>query len=323
MPHVIFEGVHYPIRATETILDGLIEGGADVAYSCRRGNCHTCMLQTTPAAVSQLTPNRLPESLKSAGMFLPCVTRCTVPLELRRPDWSTCFVEGLVAKKEPLANGAVRIAIDGPPQWQWRVGQYVEVQTPRGERSSYSISSVRVLDYYLDIYVTRRASDPVSDWIIDELGVHDGVHFRGPMGTCYYRADLQHTPLGVCSVGTGSATALAFIREAKFLEHRAPLTLMYAEDGMAAGLDDQLQELAADWPAFQFTSYCANTTVETHRVNDGYHVAFEELPPSAALFFFGDAPSVGAMRAAALAHGVKESSIHWGALQESRSPVGT
>jgi CDP-4-dehydro-6-deoxyglucose reductase, E3 len=312
MPHVIYKGIHYPIRSSETILDGLLAGGADARYSCRRGSCHACLLQGDPALVSQLSKNRLPQSLRSAGMFLPCVTYCDFPLELRQPDWSTCFVEAMVAKKELLAGGLVRLSIDVPPQWQWNAGQYVYLRAPSGEARPYSIASVRALDYYLELHVQRYEDGQVSRWVADELKLYDVVHIRGPLGNCHYRPVLRQTPLLLLATGNGAGAALGVAREARLHGHESSLQLLHGvRDAAGLYLAEPLRELADGWPSFSFTCCCPEGTPRPNvlpgRITD---VAFTIDRSNSALFLFGNPAMVNEAERLALNQGMPQTSVH-------------
>lgn len=292
MPHVIYKGIHYPIRATETILDGLIAGGADVRYSCRRGSCHTCLLQADPALVGQLPNNCLPESLRAAGMFLPCVTRCSTALELHAPDWSTCFVQGVVAKKEFLADDVVRLVIDAPPQLHWHAGQYVDLRSPTGAARAYSIASVRPLDYYLELLIQVRAGGLVSGWVADALARYDVVHLRGPVGRSYAQLDSKQTPLVLVTTRAGVGASLAVAREAKLYGLEAPVRLIYAESDPARLLMvDQLHELERDWSHFSFTR-CDTVSGEEVSEAGAQLVSMQGSSTSWALMLFGDPTTV-------------------------------
>lgn len=312
MPHVIYKGIHYPIRPTETVLDGLIEGGADVRSSCRRGSCHTCLLQTDPKLVERLPKNRLPESLRAAGMFLPCITYCDRPMELQPPDWSTCFVDGVVAKKERLADGIVRLVLDVPPQWQWSAGQYVYLQGPNGESRPYSIASVRALDYYMELHVQRYEQGVVSRWAADDLRVHDVVRFRGPLGDCHYRSDSNQTPLLLLCTGTGAGAALAVAREAKLYGHQRSVQLVHGvRDEARLYLTRSMRELAANWPLFGFTCCCSGITNDSDVVRGHVtDVAFSTSRLGETLFLFGSPRMVGTAQERAEAQGIPRQSIH-------------
>lgn len=182
MPLVTYRGVEYPVSTEENLLEGLIDGQAPVVFSCRKGSCRTCMLQTAPENLSKLSTNRLPQNFRDAGMFLPCITRCLNSLEVQSPDWTTCFVEALVVQKEQLEDGSVRVTLEPPLAFNWGEGQAVELRSDTGSASRYAIVSHRTRDYYLELLVPRTANDPVCRWVAEVLRAKDCVYVRGPLG---------------------------------------------------------------------------------------------------------------------------------------------
>lgn len=314
MPHVTYLGVDYPVGSDETILDALIEGGAKVRYSCRRGSCHTCLLQGDPNQVRQLGKNYLPESLKAAGMFLPCSTRTTTSLTVYPPNWSSCFVQGVVAKKEQLAGNILKLVLDTPPQLQWSAGQYVYLRTRDGAVRPYSIASVRALDYYMELHIQVLENGRVSRWAADELRVHDTVEFRGPLGKSHYTTDLAHTPLWLLGTGSGGGALLAIAREAKLLGHAAPIRMFHgARDATRFYLTRPLSELQKSWNDFNFQLCLSGARPADPNVRSGHvqTVAWAANPDlrGDAVFLFGNPAMVSDAAARARALACAETSV--------------
>lgn len=314
MPHVTYLGVDYPVGSDETILDALIEGGAKVRYSCRRGSCHTCLLQGDPNQVRQLGKNYLPESLKAAGMFLPCSARTTTSLTVYPPDWSSCFVQGVVAKKEPLAGDVLRLVIDTPPQLQWSAGQYVFLRGRDGAVRPYSIASVRALDYYMDLHIRVLDDGCVSRWAADELRVFDTVEFRGPLGKSHYTSALNQTQLWLLGTGSGVGALLAIAREARLLGHRAPIRLFHgARDAAHLYATTLLSELQASSGDFNFEQCLTGSAPPPAGTQQGHvqSVAWRDNPDlhADAVFLFGNSNMVTEASTLAHALGCPEGSL--------------
>ena len=104
-----FERRVYRVREGETVLAALLRGGADVASSCRKGSCHTCMLQVTEGDAPAASRARLSPELQAAGAFLPCVAECSGRLVAKRLDLSTTFRSFLVDKKDLLSADVLRL----------------------------------------------------------------------------------------------------------------------------------------------------------------------------------------------------------------------
>ncbi len=253
MPIVTYEGCDYPLSADENMLDGMVQGGAPVVYSCRRGSCRTCTLQTDAQSVELLGNNPLPRNLREAGMFLPCVTRCATSLEVRRPDWTTCFVEGLVVKKEFLEVDLLRLTLEPPLQFLWHAGQYVELRSPAGDVRPYAAASVRASDYYLELLIQCRAGGAVSRWLANDLRVNDIVYLRGALGNCYYTKTLQSSDLLLLGSEVGVGSLLAIAREAQKNGHTRRVELFsHAATPPTSYLASELTRLQSEWPHFSY-----------------------------------------------------------------------
>ncbi len=301
MPIVTFEGFDYPLSADENMLDGMIQGGAPVLYSCRRGSCRTCTLQTDTQSVELLRNNPLPSNLREAGMFLPCVARCTTSLEVRRPDWTTCFVEGLVAKKEFLEAEILRLTIEPPLQFVWHAGQYVELRSPDGDVRPYAAASVRASDYYLELLVQCRAQGAVSSWLANDLQVNDIVYLRGPLGNCHYTKTLQSSDLLLLTSGVGVGSLLAIAREAQKSGHARRVELFsHAATPPPRYLASELTRLQSEWSQFSF-AHIASAIDGTDEAAEAWWPGHRDLSETA-VFIFGEPGSVERDTSLAMQH---------------------
>lgn len=298
MPHITYEGVEYPISGDENILEGLIQGGAPVLYSCRRGSCRTCTLQTDAQSAELLRNNRLPKNLREAGMFLPCIARCSESLQARRPDWTTCFVEGLVAKKEVLDGDTVRLTLEPPLPFVWHAGQYVELRSPAGDTRPYATASVRASDYYLELLIQRRAGGAVSTWIAEDLRANDIVYFRGALGSTHYSKALHDCDLLLVGNGVSVGSLLAIAREARLNGHSRRVELLW-NDGAAPpqNVTSDLARLQSEWPLFSHTPVAPNTIDEATPWSEGRAL------DATAVFLFGDPRTVERNASIAMQHG--------------------
>lgn len=60
------------LRDDETLLDGLLRTGHDVAYQCKSGYCGTCRLRLISGKVSY---TQMPMAYIATGEILPCCCR--------------------------------------------------------------------------------------------------------------------------------------------------------------------------------------------------------------------------------------------------------
>jgi ferredoxin len=66
-------GKDYEVQQGETVLTTLIRNGLQPPYSCRRGNCMTCISQVISGEVPERSQNVLLKWQKEKNLFLACV----------------------------------------------------------------------------------------------------------------------------------------------------------------------------------------------------------------------------------------------------------
>jgi len=70
--HVSYNGKIFPLKEGETVLDCLLREGQGVAYSCRAGVCHSCMMKMPSGTIPPEAQEGLKPALKQQGFFLAC-----------------------------------------------------------------------------------------------------------------------------------------------------------------------------------------------------------------------------------------------------------
>ena len=76
------------VRPGETLLDACLRQGVALAFSCRGGTCHTCLMRCTAGTVPERAQRGLGAALQAKGYFLPCL----------------CVPEGDLSVEPPLAS---------------------------------------------------------------------------------------------------------------------------------------------------------------------------------------------------------------------------
>jgi ferredoxin len=70
--HVSYNGKTFPLKEGETVLDCLLREGQGVAYSCRAGVCHSCIMKMPSGTIPPEAQEGLKPALKQQGFFLAC-----------------------------------------------------------------------------------------------------------------------------------------------------------------------------------------------------------------------------------------------------------
>lgn len=70
--HVSYNGKNFVLGRGESVLDCLLRAGQGVAYSCRAGVCHSCMMRMPAGKIPPRAQESLSQSIKQQGFFLAC-----------------------------------------------------------------------------------------------------------------------------------------------------------------------------------------------------------------------------------------------------------
>ena len=230
----------------------MLAGGADLYFSCRKGTCHSCILEVSSGDPGEDALRTLPDHLKAQGCFLPCL--CTAPENVvaRRPDPTLLATPAVLVERAEVAPGIWRLLLETETVWQWQAGQYLSVAAPSGAVRSYSITS-RPDDYFLELHVRHYPGGAVSEWLVRDLPEGGALMLTGPAGRFHYRAEMAGRPLLLVANGTGGGVIRAIAADALLQGHAAPIHLVHvARDAGGHYLDAGLQELAAAHPNFTF-----------------------------------------------------------------------
>ena len=212
-------------RDGESVLDALIRSGSDVAFSCKKGSCHVCLLRAvhgTPDAESQ---SDLRASLRERGYFLPCQMRGPGDLTVERPRSEDLSTQAWVIEKDRLAPDVVRLRLELGAAFTWLPGQFVNLRRADGIVRSYSSASCPEQDYYLDLHIRHDPQGVMSHWIYSDLKVGAEIEIQGPYGSCHYHADEPERSLIMVSGGTGLGPLYAISRDALHKGHRGQIFL--------------------------------------------------------------------------------------------------
>jgi CDP-4-dehydro-6-deoxyglucose reductase, E3 len=227
MTVVEYDGDRYRIREGESVLDALIRGGASIAFSCRSGACHVCMMRVIRGELDQGARRRLRPELVETGHFLPCCTHPAGDLVIDQPSLALLRMSALVTGHLKPCDDLLMMQLEPEYQLSWRPGQYVDVVRGDGLARSYSIASVAEEDYYLTLHVARSGPSGVSAWLHDRVREGDELQIQGPMGDCVYDPADAERPLVLVGTGTGLAPLYGILRDALRQGHTGPVELYH------------------------------------------------------------------------------------------------
>lgn len=241
-----YKGVTYKTVPGEPALNALLRQGAPVQFSCRKGSCRSCMLQATSGDPGNQSRQTLSEDMQALGFFLPCCATDVRAVDAVDPDLSLCSNEAMVADKQSLPGGIIRLQLELGSTLDWKAGQQIELANPQGDTRSYSIVS-RTDDYFLELHIRHIQGGAVSGWVAETLNVGDMVRFFGPSGNFTYDGTVSNQQLLLIGTGTAGGVLLGIARDALARGHTAPIHIYHgAATEAELYLGDDLDRLAKD-----------------------------------------------------------------------------
>ena len=304
-----YEDATYEVRDGRSALEAMLAGGANIVFSCRKGTCHSCMLEAVSGDPGEAAQERLPENLRAQGAFLPCMATDPCEVEARLPDRTKFLTRAMLADRQHLGDNIYKILLEPEVVITWHPGQFISLRGPNDALRSYSLVS-REDDYFLEIHVRHFPDGAVSDWLITKTEVGDTVEFTGPIGNCFYKgADHRRMPLMLVGTGVGLGALYGIARDALGQDHTLPVTLFHGtRDTDGQILESELATLAEQYPNFTYHRSTSRAGAY-QRVTDVTFDGSEDLSRHT-LFLCGAADAVEAARIAALRQGAQFENIN-------------
>ncbi len=243
---------HFTVSGDETILDGALREGFNIAYGCRNGACGSCKGKLLDGSVDYGSYNNsaLLEAEKKNGYALFCQAKplTDVTIECREisaiKDIQVRTLPCRVQKLERLAPDVMMIHLRLPAneRLQFLAGQYIDILTKSGLRRSLSIANAPHDDDVLQLHL-RNYGGPFSKYVFETLKEKDILRLEGPLGTFFLRED-NDKPMILLASGTGFAPIKAIIEHAIHKKSQRPMTLYW---GCRVRADLYLHALAEGW----------------------------------------------------------------------------
>jgi CDP-4-dehydro-6-deoxyglucose reductase len=250
-------GHRYEVQEGCSILQGGLDAGHMLPYSCRSGVCRTCRGTVLEGKVDygMVHDTYLPESDKAKGYALLCQARplSDLVIEVRevqglRPRIIPCRVERLEKPTRDVAIVGLRLPMN--ENFRFLAGQYIDVLLKDAKRRSYSLATrpdpggVTALE----IHVRHTPGGLFTDHVFGQLKVRDLLRFEGPLGSFYLREDSDK-PIVMVASGTGFAPIKAICEHALEKKIDRPITLYW---GCRTKRDLYMLDVAKTWQSRNF-----------------------------------------------------------------------
>lgn len=270
----------FQLEEQQSVLDGLIDRGADVPFSCRSGICQTCLMRATRGKPPESAQRGLKDSLIQRNYFLPCVCHPTEDLEVAPPSDDLAGMPATIKALELLAEDIMRVVLECAAPIEYRPGQFINLHRDGRLGRSYSIASVPKLDGHIHLHVRRLPEGRVSRWIHEELRIGQTVEIKGPAGDCYYQPGNPEQAMLLIGTGSGLAPLYGIVRDALDQGHAGPIRLFHgSRDRRGLYLMGELRELAGQYPNFEYVPCVSGPEVPPgFAAGRAHEVALREVP---------------------------------------------
>lgn len=243
---------HFTVSGDETILDGALREGFNIAYGCRNGSCGSCKGKLLGGSVDygSYSSSALLDLEKKNGYALFCQAKPLTDVEIECREISAIkdiqvrTLPCRVQKLERLAPDVMMIHLRLPAneRLQFLAGQYIDILTKSGLRRSLSIATAPHDDDVLHLHL-RNYGGPFSLYVFNTLKEKDILRLEGPLGTFFLREDSDK-PMILLASGTGFAPIKSIVEHAIHKRVQRPMTLYW---GCRVRADLYLHELAERW----------------------------------------------------------------------------
>ena len=118
-----FQGHTVACRTGESVLDAFVRAGLDIAFSCKSGVCHRCMLKCIDGPVPHEARRKLPARLADTGYLLACQCRPEGDLVLAPRSLEDMLTDCVMMQVDAPADGPVVLNFDTATELAFHPGQ--------------------------------------------------------------------------------------------------------------------------------------------------------------------------------------------------------
>jgi NAD(P)H-flavin reductase/ferredoxin len=243
----------YTCQPGETVLDALLRENINIPYACKKGTCHSCMLSSTEAP-PQSAQAGLKKTLQTLNYFLPCQCYPEQDMTIKLPDQSDFYRIGTVVDNTLLNRNTILLVIAFVDAFEFKAGQFVNLQRSDGVTRSYSIANIPQQTNTLEFHIRRLPDGQFSTWLHDEISIGDSIAVSEPRGHCFYLPERREQGLLLVGTGTGLAPLAGILTDALTQGHTGPIHLFHgSREREDLYRIDEMRRLAESHPNFNYT----------------------------------------------------------------------
>jgi ferredoxin-NADP reductase/truncated hemoglobin YjbI len=225
---IIYNKKTLSCKSNESLLDAFLRQGINISFSCKKGSCHSCLMQCLSGKLPENAQKGLKKTDIDKGYFLPCSCQPQSNMEITEIHTSSRFHSAVIHQKDFLSDDICRLSIEPGNTFDYHPGQYINIRQPKSSSCrSYSLVS-HPDDYFIELHIKNMYNGELSGWIHNELKPGDEIEIQGPAGDCYYaQASNLESPLLLVARGTGMAPLYGIVLDAIRHGHRGSINVFH------------------------------------------------------------------------------------------------
>ncbi|MDD4916087.1 MAG: 2Fe-2S iron-sulfur cluster-binding protein [Methylococcales bacterium] len=264
----------------DSVLDALLRAGINIPFSCRQGNCQSCMIRSLRGVPPSAAQTGLKDAQLHQHHFLACLCYPQQSMTVSLTPAEAFFTEARVIGKTLLNAETMLLSLQCWEALTYYAGQFVNLMREDGLVRSYCIANSRDDGYQLNFHIRRLADGRFSQWVHQELAVGDTLAISEPRGLCYYLPGNPQQNILLVGTGSGLAPLAGIVGDALRHDHQGSIHLYHGSREMD-GLYwiDEMRTLARRHANFHYTP-CVSRGDAPHTVAKGRanEVAMSTLP---------------------------------------------
>lgn len=217
----------YSCQDHETVLDALLREKVDISYICKLGSCQTCMVRSLNCEPPAISQTGLKDTQKKQQYFLACRCHPTQDMRLKLLDHSAFYTEGTVVSHKMLNRNTLLLGINFKDAFEFRAGQFVNLQRADGLTRSYSIATISDEPNVLEFHIRHLPKGRFSEWVHQELKVGNSLMVSEAKGHCFYLPERSEQGLLLLGTGAGLAPLEGILTDALKHGHSGSIYLFH------------------------------------------------------------------------------------------------
>ncbi len=321
---MIFNKTNYQPTSNESVLECLLRHDVNIDYSCKTGNCQSCMLKSTQGEIDKAAQKGLKSTAIEQGFFLACQQKSETIQSAELIDQELIFSHARLVDKKLFSDDICQLIIEPVSPLYYHAGQFINLKNPQGIVRSYSIASIPSKQQFIELHIQKKSDGMMTNWLFNEFTIGDNIDFQGPIGECFYTSENKNNPMILIGTGTGAAPLIGIVRDAIKSGHQGSIVFYHgARNFSGLYLHHILSNLDKEHANFTYRACLSRdydsvsnleendspTKIELGRCNE---IAMKEIQPTAetTLYLCGNPDMVNKTRKKAFLAGIASKNIY-------------